>query len=64
MTTNTTMNIRVSPKLKSAFEKAVSRNGLDSSTAIRILMQEYSNGKFEIGVKTKFEAETEQGEKD
>jgi len=64
MKTTTTMNIRVSPKLKSDFDKAVQKNGLDSSTAIRVLMLEYTKGKFEIGVKNLFDKEISQGVKD
>jgi antitoxin component of RelBE/YafQ-DinJ toxin-antitoxin module len=55
------MNIRVSQQLKKDFDKAVQKDGLDSSTAIRVLMLEYSKGKFEIGVKSKFDEEIEQG---
>jgi antitoxin component of RelBE/YafQ-DinJ toxin-antitoxin module len=64
MKTNTTMNIRVSHKLKIDFDKAVQKNGLDSSTAIRVLMLEYAKGKFEIGIKSKFDEEIAQGLQD
>ena len=60
----TTMNIRVSTQLKKSFEKAVQADGIDSSTAIRVMMLEYTKGKFEIGVKNLFDEEIAQGERD
>jgi len=57
----TTMNIRVSKNLKENFEKVVQANGLDSSTAIRVLMLEYSKGKFDIGIRNILDNEIEQG---
>ena len=62
--TTTTMNIRVPKTLKKSFEKAVQTDGLDSSTAIRVLMLEYTKGKLEIGVKNLFDEEITQGVKD
>ena len=62
--TTTTMNIRVPKTLKKSFEKAVQTDGLDSSTAIRVMMLEYTKGNLEIGVKSIFDEEIEQGKRD
>lgn len=60
----TTMNIRISKQLKTDFEKAVQADGLDTSTAIRVMMAEYTKGEFAIGIKNKFDQEIAQGEID
>jgi antitoxin component of RelBE/YafQ-DinJ toxin-antitoxin module len=64
----TTINIRISKRLKTDFEKAVLADGLDTSTAIRVMMAEYTKGKFMIGIKKKFDQEIAkeiaQGERD
>jgi antitoxin component of RelBE/YafQ-DinJ toxin-antitoxin module len=59
-----TMNVRVTKELKTSFEKAVQADGLDTSTAIRVLMMEYTKGKFGIGVRSKFDLEIAQGVQD
>jgi len=58
------VQIRVTDKLKTQFENAVKAKGLDLSTAIRVMMVEFTNGNLDIGVKTRFDQEVEQGKKE
>lgn len=58
------VQVRISNEIKTQFEKAVKANGFDSSTVIRIMMIEYAKGNLDIGIKTVFDKEIEQGKKD
>jgi antitoxin component of RelBE/YafQ-DinJ toxin-antitoxin module len=58
------IQIRVSESLKTRFESAVAEKGLDTSTAIRIMMNEFSIGKINIGVTSEFDKGIEQAKKD
>lgn len=61
---DTKIQIRVSEELKTKFENIAGNIGLDISSAIRMMMIEFTDGKIDIGVRTRFDKEIEKGKFD
>lgn len=55
MTSNTTLQIKLPSNLKKRFENALTDSNLDTSSAIRVLMNDFANGVISIGTKYSIE---------
>lgn len=49
MNNKTRINFLVETKLKNAFEKEAEKSGLDVSSAMRLLMRDFKDGRIKVG---------------